>query len=72
MKTELSNQIWRIKTSGHHPKVKWRIIKQCVPYNPQTKHCLLCSNEKLKIPAYKEQNLLNKKTRNRIKMPTTS
>ena len=25
--TELSNEIWRIKNSGHHPKVKWEIVK---------------------------------------------
>ena len=59
--TELSNEIWRIKNSGHHPKVKWEIVKKCVPYNPQTKRCLLCLNEKLDIAAYKEQNLLNKR-----------
>ena len=59
--TELSNEIWRIKNSGHHPKVKWEIVKKCVPYNPQTKRCLLCLNEKLEIAAYKEQNLLNKR-----------
>ena len=58
--TELSNEIWWIKNSGHHPKVKWEIVKKCVPYNPQTKRCLLCLNEKLDIAAYKEQNLLNK------------
>ena len=53
---ELSNEIWRIKNSGHHPKVKWEIVKKCVPYSPQTKRCLLCLNEKLEIAAYKEQN----------------
>ena len=26
--TELSNEIWRIKNPGHHPKVKWEIIKK--------------------------------------------
>ena len=25
--TELSNEIWQIKNSGRHPKVKWEIIK---------------------------------------------
>ena len=30
-------------------------------YNPQTKRCLLCLNEKLEIATYKEQNLLNKR-----------
>ena len=59
--TKLSNEIWLIKNSGHHPKVEWEIVKKCVPYNPQTKRCLLCLNEKLEIAAYKEQNLLNKR-----------
>ena len=59
--TELSNEIWWIKNSGHHPKVKWEIVKKCVPYSPQTKRCLLCLNEKFEIAAYKEQNLLNKR-----------
>ena len=31
--TELSNEIWRIKNAGHHPKVKWEIVKKCIPYN---------------------------------------
>ena len=30
---ELSNEIWRLKHSGHHPKVKWDIVKKCVSYN---------------------------------------
>ena len=60
-KRELSSEIWRIKSSGHHPKVKWEIVKKCVPYNPETKRCLLCLNENLEIAAYKEQNLLNKR-----------
>ena len=59
--TELSNEIWQIKNSGYHPKVKWEIVKTCVSYNPQTKRCLLCLTEKLEIAAYKEHNLLNKR-----------
>ena len=42
---------------------KWS--KNCVPYNPYTKHCLLYLIEKLENTAYKQQNLLNK--RNKIK-----
>ena len=59
--TELSNEIWRIKNVGHHPKVKWEIVKKCLPYNQQSKRCLLCLNEKLEIATYKEHNLLNKR-----------
>ena len=42
-------------------KVKWEIVKKCIPYNQQTKRCLLCLNEKLEIATYKEHNLLNKR-----------
>ena len=63
--TELSNEIWRIKNSADHPKVKWKIVKKCISYSPQTKRCLLYLNEKLEIAAYKEQ-----KKRNCIKMST--
>ena len=35
--------------------------EKCVPYNPETKRCLLCLKEKMEIAAYKEQNLLNKR-----------
>ena len=39
-----------------------KIVKKCVSYNTQTKHCLLCLNKKLQIAAYKEQNLLKKRS----------
>ena len=39
------------------------IVKKCIPYNPQTKRCLLCLNEKLEIAAYKEQILLTKRNK---------
>ena len=58
--TGLSNKIWWIKSSVHHPKVKWEIVKKCIPYNQHTKRCLLCLNKKLEIALYKEHNLLNK------------
>ena len=58
---DLSNEIWRIRNSGDHPKVTWELAKKYVPYNPQTKRRLLCLNEKLENAAHKEQNLLNKR-----------
>ena len=57
---KLSNEVWQIKNLGNNPKVKWEIFKKCVAYNPQTKRCLVCLNQKLEIATYKEQNLLNK------------
>ena len=57
----LSNEIWRIKDSNHHAKVKWEIVKTCVPYNQPTKRCLVCLNKKSAIAAYKEHNFLNER-----------
>ena len=50
-----------MKNSDHSPKVKWEIVKKCVPYNPQTKRSLPCLNEKLEIVAYEKPNSLNKR-----------
>ena len=58
--TESSNEIWPTKDSGHHAKVKWEIVKKCVPYNPQTKCCLLCLNEKLEINIKRPQPIKQK------------
>jgi len=60
--TELSNEIWRLKSLGIEAKIKWEIVRQCVPYDPQTKRCLLCLNEKLEIASYQGDNLLNKRS----------
>ena len=59
--TELSNEIWRIKETGHQPFIRWEIVRKCSPYNPHTKRCLLCLNEKLEIASYTGNNLLNKR-----------
>ena len=58
-----------MKDLGHHGKVKIGNIKNCIPYNPQTKRCLLCLNKKLEIAAYQEHSILIK-TRHHIKMST--
>ena len=34
----------------------------CRSYNPNSKRCLLCLNEKYEIATYKGDNLLNKRT----------
>ena len=43
------------------PKITWKIIRKCCSYNPNSKHCLLCLNDKNEIATYKEDNLLNKR-----------
>ena len=40
----------------------WKIIRICPSYNPNSKRCLLCLNEKYEIATYKGNNLLNKRT----------
>ena len=49
---------------GNHkpPKITWKIIRICRSYNPNSKRCLLCLNEKYEIATYKGDNLLNKRT----------
>ena len=44
------------------PKITWKIIRLCSSYNLNSKHCLLCLNEKYEIATYKGDNLLNKRT----------
>ena len=60
--TELSNEFWRIKEKGETPVVTWEIVQRYPTYNPTSKKCLLCLNEKLTIATYGEGNMLNKRT----------
>jgi hypothetical protein len=60
--TELSKEVWRLKDENLNPVVSWKIIKQCDAYNPVTKRCNLCINEKYEILFFKHPNLLNKKS----------
>ena len=60
--TELSKEYWTIKRKHFIPKVTWRIIKKCAPFNTTKRKCYLCLNEKLEIASYKGDNLLNKRS----------
>ena len=60
--TELSKEFWEIKKRNGTPKLTWKIIRICTSYNPNSKRCLLCLNEKYEIATYKGNNLLNKST----------
>ena len=59
-KTQLSNELWKIKASKEEPVLVWKILGQYQSYNGNTKRCLLCLNEKLQIAIYKGNNMLNK------------
>ena len=47
---------------NYTPKITWRIVRKCPPYNYNSRKCYLCLNEKLEIALYEGENLLNKKT----------
>ena len=64
--TELSNELWQIKMKNYTPKITWRIVRKCPPYNYNSRKCYLCLNEKLEIALYEGENLLNKKTSNLV------
>ena len=51
-----------LKAGNSYPKVIWAMKKQFSAYNPHSKECSLCLNEKLEILEDKEMNLLNKKS----------
>ena len=55
-------EIWRIKEKNGNYTVKWRILRQYPTYNPASKRCMLCANEKAAILYYGGTNLLNKRT----------
>ena len=50
------------KSEIEHQKLHIKIIRICRSYNPNSKRCLLCLNEKYEIATYKGDNLLNKRT----------
>ena len=50
--TELSKEFWEIKKPNETPKITWNIIRLYRSYNPNSKRCLLCLNEKYKTATY--------------------
>ena len=50
------------KSAMELQKLHAKIIRICPSYNPNSKRCLLCLNEKYEIATYKGNNLLNKRT----------
>ena len=52
--TKLSVEYWNLKAGNSNPKVTWAVKNQFSAYNPQSKRCSLCLNEKLEILEDKE------------------
>ena len=61
--TELSNELWSIKSNNHTSNIVWEVLQKHQTYNPNTKRCSLCLNKKLKIERYKGHNFLNKQSK---------
>ena len=60
--TELSKEFWKIKEKGGTPKLAWKVLGRYSSYNPVSKRCNLCLNEKFTIISYKGSNLLNSRS----------
>ena len=45
------------------PKVTWKLIRICAPFNKIKVKCYLCLSEKLEIASYKGNNLLNQRAK---------
>ena len=47
--TDLAGHIWSLKDSDQDFTLKWDIITKSCTYNPKTKACMLCLEEKIHI-----------------------
>ena len=50
--TELSKEVWRLKRKHRSPKITWKTIRQCPPFNRSSLRCSLCLTEKLEIASF--------------------
>ena len=57
--TGLSNHIRKLKTSNTPFEIKWKILAKCPPFNPVTRQCRLCLQEKYFIIFQPEGSTLN-------------
>ena len=59
--TKLSAYIWKLKREGVNFNLSWKIISKSNAYNPSTKKCWLCLNEKYFIMYRSDMATLNKR-----------
>ena len=59
--TELSKHIWTLNDNNKPFTIKWRVLKQCKPYNSISNKCNLCLFEKDVIICKKNLFRLNKR-----------
>ena len=61
--TELSKEIWRLKRKNLSPKITWKTVRKCPPFNRAKLKCSLCLSEKLEIATFDQPDkLLNSRT----------
>ena len=61
--TELSKEFWEIKHCNGTPKIIQKVLRACHSCNLYNRRCFLFLNENSQIRTYKEDNLLNKRTK---------
>ena len=61
--TDLSNKFRRIKDNKHNANITREVLGRHQAYNTSSKKCSLCLNEKLKIALYRNNNMLNRRTK---------
>ena len=59
--SELALEVWKIKQKNNQFNIKWRKVRNFPSYNPESKKCFLCMNEKLEIARHEGDDLLNKR-----------
>ena len=59
--TDLAGHIWSLKDSSQNFVVKWDIVKKSSTYNPKSKSCMLCLEEKSHIMFSSSDATLNKR-----------
>ena len=65
--TKLSDYVWAVKDL--EPKIKWEILKKVQPYQPSTRKCQICDQEKLEILRNKSAISLNSRNELTNKCP---
>ena len=59
--TELSKHIWTLNNNNKPFTIKWRVLKQCKPYNSISNKCNLCLFDKYAIICKKNLCSVNKR-----------
>ena len=60
--TEVSKEVWNLKSINNNSEIAWKIVRRCAPVNRATSKCNFCLNEKLEIATHQGKNLLNKRS----------